>query len=112
MHVLIVEDEPLLAIDLERMVLDSVMAEVSIATSLVEAWEAMTDQVDYALLDVNVTNGDTSEIATELIERGVPVMLVTGQRREALPVALRDVPYMRKPADPHRIAELFHTPRV
>ena len=65
-RVLIVEDEAMIAMDLESIVLAVMAAEVVVAPSVSKAREAMAAPLYFAILDIEVTDGKTLEIAREL----------------------------------------------
>jgi len=52
---------------------------------------------DCVLLDVQLREGNSSAVADVLSERHVPFVVVTGYRRDTLPLVLRDAPYVAKP---------------
>jgi DNA-binding LytR/AlgR family response regulator len=103
-RVLIVEDEPMVAMDLESTVKEIIAAEIVVAPSVSRAREAMAEPLDFAFLDIEVTDGQTFEIALELRRKGVPFVFVSGARPEALPPDLRGAPFIPKPFERHLIA--------
>lgn len=103
LHVLIVEDEPLLALDLESIVSDSVFATVIVKSSVAGAKEALSSkaadsQIDVAFLDIDVTNGKTFDLARILSREQIPYAFVSASRAEELPLELRMTPFFCKPA--------------
>ena len=103
-RVLIVEDEPMVAMDLESTVKDIIAAEIVVAPSVSRAREAMAEPLDFAFLDIEVTDGQTFEIALELQRNEVPFVFVSGATPEALPPDLRGAPFIPKPFERHLIA--------
>ena len=77
--ILILEDEPLIAMDLQ-LAFEDAGAEAVVTVSCDEAFEAMDGaEFDGAVLDVNLGKGETCEpVAVELRARGVPFLLHTG----------------------------------
>lgn len=63
LRVLIVEDEPLIAMDLENFVTEIVPAVAIARSSVAGAKQVLVETLDFAFLDVDVTNGKTYEIA-------------------------------------------------
>ena len=61
LHILIVEDEPLIAMDLEMMVTEIVTAAVVVEASVAATKKLLHEALDFAFLDVDVTNGKTFE---------------------------------------------------
>ncbi len=98
-RILVVEDEFLIALDLEDALgelgceIVGPAATVSDAMQLVEA-----KPPDAAVLDVRLVDGSTAPIALELRRRGVPFLVLTGYERQQVgePV-LRDSPMLAKP---------------
>ncbi|MDB5373002.1 MAG: hypothetical protein JWP04_1644 [Belnapia sp.] len=102
-RILIVEDDPVVALDLEGIVLDIAfgLAQVSVAGSVGEARRVLATGVfDAALLDIDVADGKTFEVAALLHARGTPFAFVSASRPDELPAPLRDVPFVPKPYDP------------
>jgi CheY-like chemotaxis protein len=79
------------------------------AASARAAVRAVEDEVfDFALLDVNLGDGETSfETAEMLRSRGVPFAFVTGYGEQGVRADLRDVPILSKPIDPRRLAQVI-----
>jgi CheY-like chemotaxis protein len=98
-NILIVEDEPLIAMMLEDFldVLGKTMAgsadTVADALAVIEA-----GGVDAAILDVNLRAGEKSwPIADALTARGIPYVFATGGSADSLADAYRDRPTLPKP---------------
>ena len=96
-RVLIVEDEPLVAADLEGIVTEIVAAIIMIEASVAATKKVLHEAVDFAFLDVDVTNGKTCEVAHILELKRVPFAFVSGSPLEQLPSDLRAVPFIPKP---------------
>lgn len=85
--VLIVDDEPFIALDLAMAVEDAGGVVVGPAGSVREALGLLQrHQVTAAILDVNLSDGDVSPIVEILIARGIPLVFQTGV---GLPRALK-----------------------
>src|SRR5271166_4387694 len=102
-RVLIVEDEPMVAMDLESIVLGVIAADVVVVTSVSGARQAMAAPLDLALLDIEVTDGRTFEIARELQRNGASFVFISGAHPEAVPPDLRGAPFISKPFDRRQI---------
>lgn len=86
--VLIVEDEPFIALDLATAVEEARGKVIGPAGSVREARMLIEQHlVQAAVLDVNLSDRDVTPIAELLIKDGVPVIFCSGL---ALPVALRE----------------------
>jgi CheY-like chemotaxis protein len=109
-RVLIVEDDVIIANDLESIVADAVGAEVLVSRSVARAKNLIEQTLDLALLDVDVTNGKTFEVARLLKRRQVPFVFLTGSSREHIPEERRGEPFLAKPVDTRKLLE--HIRRV
>lgn len=105
--VLLVEDQPLIAIDVEDMLASFGAAAVIVASTVEEARSALSDVagLDLAVLDFVLGNGETTEaVADELANNGVPVVCVSGMesrdRMGGVPSPLQEAVFVEKPIDP------------
>jgi CheY-like chemotaxis protein len=105
--VLIVEDEFLVALDMETILNDAGFDVLGPAGSVAEALRLVESnrQLDAALLDNNLNGETAGPVAAALRDRGVPFAFVTGNDRASLPVAFADAPLVRKPFDAARLVE-------
>ena len=84
-QILLLEDEPFIAIDLEEM-LAAAGAEsvVSLDTSLeAKTWLA-TNAPQLAIIDPRLRDGICSEVASLLVSRGVPFLVYSGDPRSVM----------------------------
>lgn len=96
--VFVLEDEALIAMEIEAMLRAAGYRVVGPATSIAEAMqicEALTDGC--ALLDVNLDGAAVTPVARLLAERGIPFALVTGYDADSVPEQFRDRIIIRKP---------------
>lgn len=97
-RVLVIEDEFLIALDIEE-ILEALGC---VAAGIVRDRDSAVDlarfvHIDAAVVDVFL-HGDTSlEVAAVLFARGVPVLLTTGADEQQIPSLFRDMPIVRKP---------------
>ena len=98
-NVLIVEDDPIIALDFEDTILGFGVKAVRIAGNVVKALEMIADQApDFALLDVGLVREKSFAIAERLAELKIPFVFVTGYGADVrLPAALADKPRLPKP---------------
>ncbi|WP_225009618.1 MULTISPECIES: response regulator [Novosphingobium] len=97
-RVLIVEDEPLVAMELEMLLEDAGAVPLGPATTCAEALaEIGRGGPDIALLDGNLHGERVDEVATAFDQAGVPFAFVSGYGRENLPPAFADRPVVGKP---------------
>lgn len=98
-HILVVEDEYMLAEDL-REELESAGAfvlgpapDVDSALALL----AVEPQIDGAILDINLSGQASFAVADELLRRKVPFVFTTGYDRHAIPDRYQHLPRCEKP---------------
>ena len=109
-HILIVEDDMMIAHDLEFIVLDAINATTTVVSSIEGAMARVADDIDFAFLDIDVRDGKTYGLAEHLRERGTLFAFVSGSNPSRLPGCLRDHPFISKPYVPVTIVEaLKHT---
>lgn len=109
-RVLVVEDEALIAMALEDILLD-LGCEVVGPASTVEAALALaaSEQLDGALLDINVRGKLIYPVAERLIDRNVPVVLCSGYAlTSAIPAPFNDLPQIAKPYNPAMVRTAIH----
>lgn len=95
--ILIVEDEILVAMDIERILADAGYTVMAIAADRQSALEG-TNHPDLAFVDINLRDGKTGpSIACELAERGTKVIYVTANPAQIDPVADTAIGFIRKP---------------
>lgn len=97
LRVLILEDEPLVSMNLEGIVEAAVESVVVVKASVAEGEKAIGQPFDFALLDVDLTNGATYGIARTLMDRRIPFSFVSGSPKTDLPAELRSAPFIEKP---------------
>lgn len=95
--ILILEDEPIIGLALEDM-LSLQGASVLHASRIEEACEFIEEeQVDSAVLDVNVHGTLSYSVAQLLAEREIPFIFATGYGDRSHPEQFADVPTVAKP---------------
>ena len=93
-----VEDEPLVAMDLETTLNDAGCIVVGPVGTLEQSLEIVEDlEADAAIVDVNLGGRPVDALAAALARRNVPFAFVTGYGREALPLAFQDARMISKP---------------
>jgi DNA-binding NtrC family response regulator len=77
---LILEDEPLTAMNVELCLLDAGAAVVKIANSIASAKSALDEGIpfDAAVVDLCLADGNASTLIQALSERGIAVVITTG----------------------------------
>jgi DNA-binding LytR/AlgR family response regulator len=98
MRVLIVEDEIVIAMAIEAIVMDRIpAAQVVTAASVYDGLRAAREQVGFAFLDIDVTDGKTYPLAMELRLRNIPFVFVSGTKHDNPPEELAGSGFIRKP---------------
>lgn len=97
--VLVVEDDPIIALDFEDTLLGFGVKTVRAAASVVRALELIERRPpDFALLDVGLIRENSFAVAERLKELEIPFAFVTGYGAETgLPAAFADRPRLPKP---------------
>jgi CheY-like chemotaxis protein len=97
--VLIVEDDPIIALDFEDTILGFGVKTVRSAASVARALDMIADRApDFALLDVGLVREKTFAVAERLDALQVPYVFVTGYGADVrLPPALAGKPLLTKP---------------
>ncbi len=98
-RVLIVEDDPFIAMDIESAVSEELGddAELIVVESVSQARRAADQEISCALLDIDVVGGKTFGVAASLRAKGTPLVFVSGSAPSEVPPELRDVRFVRKP---------------
>ena len=111
--ILIIEDEALLALELEAQLQDWGFDVIGWATNREEAVALAIDQApELALVDIQLRGGDDGvQVAAELrASVGCDIVFLTAQSDAGTVERARAVPhraYMRKPYRPHELLELL-----
>ena len=104
LRILVVEDEMLVAMNIEDMLLELGHEVAGLAGRLGPALAlAREARFDAAMLDVNLAGERSFPVADLLAERGIPFLFATGYGRQGIEERFRDRPILQKP---FRAAEL------
>lgn len=97
-RVLVVDDEPIVAMDIEAALTDNGVEVVGPAGSI-ESAQALIDAGGFqaALLDVNLGGRKVDELAAALTRLNIPFAFLTGYERKDLPQPFRQAPMLAKP---------------
>ncbi|WP_343347134.1 response regulator [Sphingomicrobium sp. XHP0239] len=98
LSIMIVEDEPLIAMMLEDF-LDSLGHKVlETCESVASALHCLESETpDLAILDVNVAGEEVWPVARVLRDKGIPFALATGGLVQSAPEGFEDLPTLAKP---------------
>jgi DNA-binding NtrC family response regulator len=97
--VLIVEDDPIIAIDFEDRLMGFGVARIRTVASVARALDAIAERApDFALLDVELVREKSFAIAERLVVLEIPFVFVTGYGAEAsIPGEFAKRPRLQKP---------------
>jgi CheY-like chemotaxis protein len=97
-YVLIVEDDPIIALDLEDMVLRLGVKCARTASNVAGALDMIAERApDLALLDVSLLHENSFAVAERLVALKIPFAFVTGYDGDNVPKAFADWPRLAKP---------------
>lgn len=105
-NVLILEDDAILALDLETIVCCWTDAKVTSCRSVAQAKRALLGSFDLALLDIDVQDGKSFELASSLKAQGLPFAFVSGSVEAELPDDLKGAAFIAKPYDQRSIERM------
>lgn len=98
--VLVVDDEPLIAMMIADWIAEQGLETVGPAHSVSQALDLIkTQAVDAAILDVSLGEGDCYAIADALAERGIPFAFATGHGADAVAKRFSAIVAVTKPFD-------------
>jgi FOG: CheY-like receiver len=99
LRVLVVEDEALLAVDLEMLLEEAGCEVLGPARSARRAFSLLEEAgpVDFALLDLTLGEERNDRLPDTLAAQGTPFAFLTGHVRACLPPRHRDAPLIQKP---------------
>ncbi len=99
-RILIVDDEPLIAMMLSDWLGELGHAVVGPALTAADALSLIDDnEIDGAILDVTLGDGTSYGLAEVLQQRTVPLIFATGHRSEGIDPRFRGAPTLQKPFD-------------
>jgi CheY-like chemotaxis protein len=107
-RILIVEDRYLVADDLRQLFKKNGAEVVAVVADVEEAKRvANANDIDLAVLDVDLRGRDVFDVVGVLEARGTPFVFVTGYRQAHLPERYRDRPIVSKPfSEPDLLAKI------
>jgi CheY-like chemotaxis protein len=109
--VLIVEDDPLIALDLEETVIALGAAGVRAATSVAAALAAIEARApDFAFLDINLGSEPSFDVGDRLEALNIPFAFVTGYGMDApIPARFAGRPIVGKPFSSDDVAQALRS---
>ena len=109
-NILIVEDEPLIAMMLEDFLLSLDHKVSGICDTVAEALTAVESaDFDIAILDVNLKGESVWPVAAGLRERSIPFILASGGHVDRPPAEFENVPMIDKPYTIDRVTHALES---
>ena len=107
---LIVEDEPLLALEVADYLTEAGFEVIGPATSVARALILIAESgCDVAVLDVHLGKEHSEPVAIALKARGTPFIVVSGNSRDHYPIGFKDAPSLSKPVNPATLVSLLRS---
>ncbi|MFG6102943.1 HWE histidine kinase domain-containing protein [Leptothoe sp. EHU-05/26/07-4] len=107
-QVLVVEDSLLVAMEMESILKKIGLESITSAPSVARAFKYLRQEsYQLCLLDIDLKQETSFEIANFLLEQGIPFAFTTGYNsKHALPNSLESVPLLKKPIDESKLEKL------
>lgn len=97
-RVLVIEDEPLVALDISHELKAAGAGSVDIARTIGQALAVIeSSEIDVALLDGNLSGERVDQVALALSRKSIPFCFVSGYGRQHLPRDFQNTPMIEKP---------------
>jgi Response regulator containing CheY-like receiver, AAA-type ATPase, and DNA-binding domains len=107
-RILVVEDEALLALDLQQLLDQRGVEVIGPAGSVSQALEAINENhIDCALLDVKLGDETADAVAVALEQRAIPTVFVTACGDGNLPPGFETRPVIEKPYTEEQLFKLI-----
>lgn len=108
--VLVVEDDPIIALDFEETILGFGVKTVRTAGNVAMALDMIAERVpEFALLDVGLVREHSFEVAEKLRELNIPFAFATGYSADRVPPAFADRPRLPKPCPTEALLNVLKT---
>jgi len=108
-RILIVEDEPMLALTLEGLLVNAGFAIAGVAGRLEKALGLIESvSCDAAIVDANLACESASPVAVALDARAVPFIVLSGYSREQLQGEFPGANFLRKPCRPAQLLQALN----
>lgn len=106
-RLLVVEDEVLVAMELEEMIGELGGEVIGPFGRVPDALDALTHEaIEGAVLDIHLDGDTTLRLVDVLLQCGYPILFVTGSARESIPESYRQFPRLSKPFEEAEFARL------
>lgn len=109
-RILIVDDEPIIALSLEEMLIDAGFKVAAVAHKIDKAIALIeSGGCDAAIIDANLAGVSASPVASALAARGLPFIVLSGYSREQLQGDFPGAHFMQKPCRPTQLIGVVST---
>ncbi len=113
MRILIIEDEPMIALDLQNLLEDAGFDVVGVAGKLDKAMTMIEcTPCDAAIVDANLCGVSSSPAAAALAERGVPFIVLSGYSSKQQAAAFPKAMFIQKPCKPVQLINALKAIRI
>lgn len=113
MRLLIIEDEPMIALDLQDLLKEAGFDVVGVAGTLDKALAFIaTVQIDAAVVDANLGGISSSPAAIALQDRGVPFVVLSGYAQRQHATDFPKAPFIQKPCRPAQLIDALRAIRL
>jgi DNA-binding NtrC family response regulator len=108
-RILIIEDEPMIALDLKLALADAGADVVGVASTIEEAREfAEVPDITGAVVDLRLHGQSVRAVVQRLMDRGVPFLFYSGHDDAPTAKSWPKVPLITKPQDPAAILRMLY----
>jgi CheY-like chemotaxis protein len=108
MRILIIEDEPMIALYLQELLEDAGFAIIGVASRLAKAMELIKSAVfDVAILDANLAGISSSPAAAALVARSMPFVVLSGYSMQQQQQAFPTPHFLQKPCRPEQLISML-----
>ncbi len=105
-RILIVDDEPIIALSLEEMLVDAGFTIAAVVHKIDKALAVIeSGACDAAIIDANLAGVSASPAASALAARGLPFIVLSGYSREQLEGDFPGARFMQKPCRPAQLIQ-------
>jgi DNA-binding response OmpR family regulator len=109
-RILIVEDEPLIALGLEELLIDAGFEIAAVAGKLEKAVKVIeSGACDAAIVDANLAGVSASPLASALTAHGLPFIVLSGYSSEQLKGDFPGALFLQKPCRPAQLIQTLNT---
>lgn len=113
MRILIIEDEPMIALDLQDLLEDGGFHVVGVAGKLEKAMEMIGNTTfDVAIIDANLGGVSSSPAAAALVERHLPFIVLSGYSLKQQETEFPNGLFIQKPCRPAQLFDALKTLRM